>query len=276
MSVGVSQAVESYLSDFERFGKHGAGKGPPWVHQIRHRALSRFAALGFPSARHEDVNLREEWKYTNLAPLVKVRFQPAASEHHKLTADALARVTFGGSACTQIVFVNGYYARELSFLGSLPEGVKVGSLAVMLNTDSALVEPHLARYANYQGHPFVALNTAFMADGAFVYVPQGTVVAEPLHLVFVSTIHEQPTVSHPRNLILVEKDSQATIVESYGGLDNGVYFTNVVSEIYGGENSIITYYRLQQESHEAFHMATVQAQLQRSSTFSSHSIMLGG
>src|SRR5262245_50076304 len=115
-----------------------------------------------------------------------------------------------------------------------------------------------------------------MADGAFVYFPQGTVVAEPIHLVFVSTLHEQPIVSHPRNLILVEKDSQATIVESYGGLDTGVYFTNVVSEIYGGEHAIITHYRVQQESHEAFHMATVQAQLQRSSTFSSHSITLGG
>jgi Fe-S cluster assembly protein SufD len=93
---------------------------------------------------------------------------------------------------------------------------------------------------------------------------------------FVSTTHEKPTVSHPRNLIVVDNDSQATIVESYVGLENDVYFTNVVSEIRGGENAILTHYRLQQESQEAFHIATVQAHLRRSSNFSSHSIALGG
>jgi Fe-S cluster assembly protein SufD len=276
MMVGVSQELESYLSDFEGFEKNRAVKGPPWVHQIRQAALSRFAALGFPTSRHEDVNLREEWKYTNMAPLVKVRFQPAAYERNGLTADALARVAFGRSACTQLVFVNGYYARELSSLGSLPEGVKAGSLAATLNADPALVKPHLARYASYQGHPFVALNTAFMADGAFVYIPQDKVIEEPIHLLFVSTTHEKPIVSHPRNLIVVDNDSQATIVESYVSLENDVYCTNVVSEICGGENAIITHYRLQQESQEAFHIATVQAHLQRSSNFSSHSIALGG
>ncbi|HEV8712003.1 MAG TPA: Fe-S cluster assembly protein SufD [Candidatus Binatia bacterium] len=268
--VEVSKELDSYLSDFERFEKNGAVKGPSWVQQIRKAAISRFATLGFPTTRHE------EWKYTSVAPLVKVRFKLAAYELNGLTADRLARVTFGEVSCAQLVFVNGHYSRELSFFRSLPDGVKAGSLAAALHADPALVEPHLARYASYQDHPFVSLNTAFMEDGAFVYVPQGMVVEEPIHLLFVSTIHEKPTVSHPRNLIVVDNDSQATIVESYVGLENDVYFTNVVSEIRGGENAIITHYRLQQESQEAFHIATVQAHLRRSSNFSSHSIALGG
>jgi len=268
--VEVSKELRSYLSDFERFEKNGAVRGPSWVHQIRKAAISRFAALGFPTPRHE------EWKYTSVAPIVKVRFQPAAHELNGLMTARLARVTLGEMACAQLVFVNGHYSRELSFFRSLPDGVKAESLAAALHADPAGVEPYLARYASYQDHPFVALNTAFMEDGAFVYISQGKIVEEPIHLLFVSTARGQSTVSYPRNLIVAGNDSQATIVESYIGLENEVYFTNVVSEILAGENTVLAHYKLEQEGEEAFHIATLQAHLDRNCNFSSHSIALGG
>ena len=115
-----------------------------------------------------------------------------------------------------------------------------------------------------------------MEDGAFVYIPKAKVLEEPIHLLFVSTARGKPTVSYPRNLIIVGYSSQATIVESYVGLENDLYFTNVVTEIVGGENALIAHYKLQWESKEAFHIATVEAHLDRSSNFSSHSIDLGG
>jgi Fe-S cluster assembly protein SufD len=268
--VEVSKELDSYLSDFERFEKNGAVKGPSWVQQIRKAALSRFAALGFPTTRHE------EWKYTSVAPLVKIRFKPAAYELNGLTADRLARVTFGEVSCAQLVFVNGHYSQELSFFRSPSDGVRAGSLAAALHADPAGIEPHLACYASYQDRPFVALNTAFMEDGAFVYVPQGMVVEEPIHLLFVSTACGKSTVSYPRNLIVVGNNSQATIVESYVGLENEVYFTDVVTEIFAGENTVLAHYKLERESKEAFHIATLQTHLDRNCNFSSHSITLGG
>jgi len=84
------------------------------------------------------------------------------------------------------------------------------------------------------------------------------------------------TVSHPRNLILAGDDSQTMIVESYIGLNNALYFTNAVTEIVAGENAVVAHYKLQRESEEAFHISTVQASLNHSSNFSSHSIDLGG
>ena len=273
--VQVAKEHDRYLADFERFAQ-GAARGPSWLNQLRTAAISRFAALGFPTARHENVNLREEWKYTNVAPLVKVRFQPAAYERNGLAASKLARVTLGDVVGAQLVFVNGHYAPELSFLRSLPEGAIAESLAAVLNAAPASVELHLARYASYQDSPFVALNTAFIADGAFVYVPQGTVVKEPIHLLFFSTTSGEPTVSYPRNLIVVGPESQATIVESYVGLGNDVYFTNAVTELIAGTHAVIDHTRVQLESPEAFHMATLQVQQERSSTVVSHAIGLGG
>ncbi|MGH7429263.1 MAG: Fe-S cluster assembly protein SufD, partial [Candidatus Methylomirabilaceae bacterium] len=174
------------------------------------------------------------------------------------------------------VFVNGRYSPQLSSFRSLSKGVTAGSLAAALETDPTSLEPHLTRYARHEEHPFVALNTAFIEDGAFVHVPKGQVLNEPIHLLYVSTAGGTPGVSHPRNLIVVDDESQAMVVESYVGLGRDVYFTNAVTEIVGGRNTVIDYCKLERESEGAFHIATLQARLDRNSTFTSHAIDLGG
>ncbi len=286
LSAGFDMARDRFLSDFELFEKNGATAGPSWIRQIRKAAISRFSELGFPTTR------LEEWKYTSVAPIANVRFSRAEHARAGLTPEALALTTLEEVACAQLVFVNGHYSRELSSFRSVPEGVKAESLATAVNSNPASIEPHLARHASYEDHAFVALNTAFMNDGAFVYVPNGKVVEQPIHLLFVSTApfdsaQDRPfdsaqdrrgtaVVSHPRNLVVLDDGSHAMIVETYIGLGSGVYFTNVVTEIVGGKNAVIGHYKLQRESEAAFHIATVQAHLDRSSNFSSHYIDLGG
>jgi Fe-S cluster assembly protein SufD len=107
-------------------------------------------------------------------------------------------------------------------------------------------------------------------------VSQGVTLDVPLHLLFISTAHAEPIVSYPRNLILVGPDSQATIVESYIGFENDLYFTNAVTEVVAGEHAVVDHYRLQLESPQAFHIGTLQVQQERSSTLVSHSIAAGG
>jgi Fe-S cluster assembly protein SufD len=281
-----SKELDRYLADFERFEKNGWTGGPSWVHQIRKAAISGFAELGFPTTQHE------EWKYTSVAPIVKAPFRPADDEPDGLTKESLSLHTLEQAACVQLVFVNGRYSPALSSLGSLPEGVKAGSLATALSADPAAVEPHLARHAGYHAHPFVALNTAFIQDGAFVSIPgQGGREADPPAVVstFVRRATTGPlrrgsgrprqarkAVSHLWNLILAGDNSQAMIVETYIGLNNVLYVTNVVTEIVAGESAVVAHYKLQRESEEAFHISTVQASLSHSSNFSSHSIDLGG
>lgn len=265
----VLKEQDNYLSNFELFEKDGELRGPRWVRAIRKAAISRFAELGFPTTRHE------EWKYTNVAPVAKVPFKPARYELNGLTLETLARAGFEALAGARLVFVNGHYSKYLSLLRGLPDGVRAGSLAAALDDYSEWNEPHLAHYAGYQDDAFVALNTSFIRDGAFVYVPKGKVVEEAIHLLFISTTREA-TVSHPRNLILAGRDSQATIVESYIGLQNAPYFTNAVTEVVLGENAVVGHYKLQRESEQAFHIATVQVCQDRGSNFSSHSIALGG
>ena len=280
MMTMTKQETQTYLAHFEELEKRLGGNGSLPLSSLRREAIGRFAALGFPTIKHE------EWKYTSVAPIVRVPFQPAVRDEIAVMERDLK--PFGDVAQCRLVFVNGRFAPHLSSdVSELPPGVRAGSLADALRSDSAIVEAHLAQYANFDNHTFVALNTALMEDGAFVHIRRGAVVEEPIHLLFVSTTNGEPWVSHPRNLIVLDENSQATVVETYVGnrtategsratTEGCPYFTNAVTEIVAGENAVLDHIKAQRENEAAFHIATVQLQLSRSSAVTSFSISLGG
>ena len=261
------QQLGSYLEDFARFEKSLGGE-ESWVHPLRQAAMQRFAERGFPTTKDE------EWRFTNVAPITDVEFELAKPKTAPPTA--LRRLGLGDWNRTELVFVNGRLSPELSTLRSLPQGVIVGSLSEALGTKREIVEPHLARYADYRENSFAALNTAFLTDGAFVYLPKAGVVEDPIHLVFLTAPGRTPSVSHPHSLIVAESGSQARIVESYAGADGHGYFTNATTEVVAGESANLDHYKLQREGEQAFHVATLHVHLERSAAVSTHSISLGG
>jgi Fe-S cluster assembly protein SufD len=147
------------------------------------------------------------------------------------------------------------FAQDLSVLPSLPPGVRLGNLATALAGDTGLLERHLTRHAAPETTPFAALNTAFIRDGALVYVPVDTALDRPVHLLFVTSPDAGGTVAHPRNLIIVERGAKASVVESYVSLAGGAtYFTNAVTEVVSGENAWTEHTRIQRESERAYHV----------------------
>ncbi|MBI2991339.1 MAG: Fe-S cluster assembly protein SufD [Deltaproteobacteria bacterium] len=265
-----AQAKTLYESHFSEMEKGGLPNGKAWIRNLRERAMARFNGLGFPTSRNE------EWKYTDVAPIANTVFQPARRGLDRDAADAAARAALGSFEACRLVFVNGYYEPGLSSPRPPLEGVEISSLAATLEGDGGWLEPHLARYAGYENHAFVALNTALMGDGAALYVPPGRILTEPIQLLFISVAGPEPEVSHPRILIVIGKGSQASVVESYLGAGEGVYLVNAVTELVIGENGVVEHYKLQRESERAYHIATLQAHLAGSANFSSHSIALGG
>ena len=261
-----------FLTHFARLEERLERDGDGWLHKIRKDAIGRFAELGFPTTR------LEEWKYTNVAPIARIPFQAAEFRWDGLTDGSLAELPLAHSAfsecCSRIVFINGHYSPQLSST-DLPEGLIVGSLALAVKQHTPTVRDHLARHADYEQQAFVALNTAFLEDGAFIEVPRGVKANQPIYILFVSTADE-PIASHPRSLIIVGDDSEANIVEDYLALGEGSYLTNAVTEIVVGENSVVEHYKLQAENEKAFHVSTVQISQARSSSFTSHSISFGG
>jgi Fe-S cluster assembly protein SufD len=261
---------DHYLETFSRFEKARRSEKSAPLQRLREAAMGRFAEVGFPTTRDE------EWRFTNIAPLTQVSFQSASTFPPKeLTTLKLDLLTYGAWDCYRLVFVNGAFAAKLSNPPS-SQNLLGNNLRIALVDHPQILEPFLAKYADYEEHAFVALNTAFLDDGAFVNIPRGQIVDKPFHLVFVSIPDREPTMAQPRTLIVGGVNSQATIVESYVSLGNEVAFTNAVTEIVLEENASIDHYKIQRENAQTFHVATLQVQQRRSSRFSSHSITTGG
>ena len=243
---------------------------PQWLKTIRSEALDCFTELGFPTRNHE------EWKYTSVAPIAQTPFRPAWQQSAPQVAQTAELDALRNLSGICMVFVNGLYNKELSSVQGLPAGVKAGSLASLFATTDEIITERFAKYADYRNHAFVALNTAQWQDGAYVWLPKGVVVNEPIHLLFISNAGDTPLVAHPRMLILAERESQASIIESYCGAGHGISFSNTVSEIVVGEKAVIDHTKLQLENDRSFHIATMLVHQERSSNFTSCSVTLGG
>jgi Fe-S cluster assembly protein SufD len=150
----------------------------------------------------------------------------------------------------------------------------VRPLAEALSSNAAQLKNVLGHLAKPEANPFVALNTGFIHDGAYVHIAKNTTVRGAIHLLFFSTANSEPTVSHPRVIVVADDNVEAQIVESYVG-SSGRYFTNAVTEIVLGNDCRIDHCKLQQESREAFHVATMEVVLGRATTFVSHAASIG-
>ncbi len=245
--------------------------GPRWLQDLRDRAAARFTALGFPTVREE------EWRFTNVAPIAAAEFRPTGADATAASEADIASYLYS-DAEYRIVIVNGRFVPGLSHTPGLPAGVRVGSLAAAVTEQADVVQRYLGQLADFGTKGFTALNTALAADGAYVYIPDGVLLEHPLHLLFVTTTSASsgPIMTNARALVVAGDRTQARIVETYAGPRGAHYFTNAVTEIFAGENAVIDHYKVQEESFEAFHVASMHINAGRSANVSSHSFSLGG
>ena len=213
--ITTTQQLQSYLHAFDQSQKRAPAHDQAWLRGVREDAFARFCQLDFPTVHEED------WRFTNVASIAQTAFQLPQSAAEGVTEHQLSPYRLVGLA-GQLVFVNGRYAPELSRLPLRHKGLKVTSLAEAILKEREKVEPHFARYADYRQEAFTALNTAFFEDGAFVFIPRGMVLQEPIYLLYLNVGSETPLMAHPRNLIVAEEDSQATVVEDYVSLRPGL------------------------------------------------------
>jgi Fe-S cluster assembly protein SufD len=255
-----------YLREFQSFFASLRGE-PARLSALRQEAIGRFVELGFPTMKNED------WHFTSVAPIASREFRAADPDTpHVVTAQSLAEFEFGHAEWPTLVFVNGRVAPELSGSPRIGEGVTLGSLHAAIEAGEPVVEQWLGRIVDQSSAAFTALNTAFFADGALVHVANTTEQQAPIHIVHVAT---GDTVSHLRNLIVVERGARANVVESYISFDDATGFTNAVTEISIGDGARLDHVKVQRESETAFHVGTSDARQGRDSAYHSFSYATG-
>jgi Fe-S cluster assembly protein SufD len=254
----------------KQFSRAEAAARPKWLAPLRKAGIASFAEQGFPTLHDED------WRFTNVAPIVKLPFYLASEAAvNGAESKAINDSVFARLSGQRLVFVNGFFSAKLSSIKPLAGGVRVESLSEALAKDSALIEKHLGKYAHTANNTFAALNQAFFTDGAFILVPRGVEVAEPVQLIYISSAKQNGETILPRNLVIAGANSKLTVVESYISTGNVAYFTNAVTEILADDNAAVEHVKLQDEAADAFHIATIAGELGRASNVTVHSFALG-
>ncbi|MEO6985138.1 MAG: Fe-S cluster assembly protein SufD [Paralcaligenes sp.] len=254
-------AVQTWVGEFQRRAATLPGARAPWLSARRQRAMDRFAEQGWPHSKQEN------WHHTSLALLAQQTFEaPQARADAKALLDALRQAEDGH----WLVFVDGRHEPGLSQVGALPEGARIDTLAALLDAGYDDIQEFFG--ADDDGASTQALNLALAADGAVIRLAQGVALEAPVHLVFIASAKGA---SFPRNLIIAEENSQATIVEHYLGAEGAVTFTNAVTRSHLGTGAHITHAKLQEEGEQAFHLQAIETIQTKDSVFNSHALSFG-
>jgi Fe-S cluster assembly protein SufD len=236
---------------------------PKLLQELRLKGRESFTTLGLPSRRHE------EWRFTRLKTIEEGSFELPTAVAPRID---IAQWRMAGAHL--LVFVDGIFAPDFSEIGDLPDGVVVSNLVLGATANSDTVAEHLGSLAPLEDHAFAALNSALVADGAYIHLPAGVKLDRPIQLLFISGTGERSTVSAPRILVVAEAGSRAVIVEQHIG--EGPSISCPVAEIVLEEKAALEHVIVQEEGLAAHHLAVRHAKLAATSRYTAQAISLGG
>lgn len=262
----MTEAAIAFPTDYEQtFAQiRNAQPQPEFITKLRERGLQRYQTLGFPHSR------QEQWRATDLTGLAAQNFSRA--DDGPIDTDHLPQPFITADNSLRLVFINGRYAPGLSQTAELPDGVTVTTLAEAMKTQPELLEQHLDQTDGLEDHAFNALNSALMEDGACILLKPGKVLEAPLHLLFYG--NGDGIAHYPRNLIVLGRGAEATVIEDYRG--HGSYFSCPVTELTLADGASCHYHKLQQEAESAYHLGGSRFLQAANSHLDAHFVSMGG
>ncbi|MDN5201414.1 Fe-S cluster assembly protein SufD [Fulvivirgaceae bacterium BMA10] len=262
---------QNILNNFKSFEAELNGQSRSEVHQLRRKALDSFESVGFPGVKNE------EYKYTPITKSLGKEFDfNNISKSGTIESKKVNDFLIKDLDAYNIVIINGQFSKEYSNVSSVDPKLSIQSLAEAFAEQQALLSTHFAKYANSESDTFTALNTAFSKEGVFINVDSNYIVDKPIAIYFISDADREKVIAQPRNLILVGKNSEVEIIESFYTIGAETSFTNVVSEIVVGENAHVHYAKIGLENDKAHHIGNTQVYQAANSVFNATTATLEG
>ena len=238
------------------------------IHDIRIDAIKKFETLGFPHKKDE------AWKYTSLNRLLKTDFS-VFPKHDCLVEYKDVKDYFIKNIDTyKIVFVDGKYASHLSQTTHDGFDVCLMSSALTKPEYKPVIENYFNKVADKSS--ITSLNTAFAQEGAYIYIPKNKLANKPIEILHFATGNENALMLQPRNLIVVEENSEVQIIERHQSLTENAVFTNSVTEIFGNKRAIVDYYKIQNDKSNASLIDNTFIKQEADSHVSVHTLSFGG
>ncbi len=235
------------------------------VKSLRQEAFARFQELGFPTVKNED------WKYTNIQPLVNKTY--LLNEDVDVADIDLSKADIPNLDAHQIVLINGQYVLAFS---SLDDEIGLTVKSIEDAQDEENFQKHFAKHADKTGSAMVALNTALHTSGVYLSVAKNKVVSKPIHIVHVAT-GAQDFFAQTRNLYVVEPNAEVEIIESFIALDDAAKnLNNKVTEIVVEENAKLQHYYLQLSSDTSSYINHVEIYQTKHSLYNNYNCNFPG
>lgn len=262
--------TDAWLEAFETL-EQSASQSPAWLLPLRKAGLARFAKTGLPTLKDED------WRFTNVDPIRQLQPNPVITRT-ELDATRLDQVNYPhkDKEAIRLVLLDGHYQPALSDLSKLPDNVTILSLAQAITEKGEALEKHLGQYTYQNDNPFAALNTAFFQDGLYIHLPKNCQLDIPVHILNLAGADGSGSTSFARFFVHAEAFSKCTILETYQALNDAVYLSAPTSEFLVDDEAFVEHIKVQDESEEAFHVASIYANIGRAAHFHSHYLTLGG
>tara|TARA_B100001093_G_scaffold285675_1_gene272889 strand:- start:1412 stop:2728 length:1317 start_codon:yes stop_codon:yes gene_type:complete len=239
------------------------------IHNIRTSAIKKFQDLGFPNKKLEN------WKYTSLNQILKEDYTVFAKQKNVINFKKVKDHFIDNIESYKIVFVDGYFDPFLSQTSH--EGIDICIMSAALN--KAKYADVIKKYFNKisdEKDSLTSLNTAFSKEGVYIHVPKNTVVEKPVEVVHIATGNEAALMLQPRNLIVIEENSEIEIVESHRSLTSNPIFTNSLTEIFADRNANVDYYKIQNDNSTSSLIDSTFISQKRNSDVKVHTFSFGG
>ena len=264
-----SEKRSACLANLLKLRSPSLPKAPSWLQATRNAAATKAQTLTIPSTRDE------EWRFTDLSALTSAQFLGDTSDPLSVELSEIKSFLIP-EATHRLVFINGLYCSVLSEVNNLSSGLFVGSSSEALKLEAVAntLRTHLAHQPGNED-VFTLLNTASFNDTAVVWVEKNQEIAAPVQLLFLSLDGAEPIASHPRCLVVAEKNSSLTVLEEYASLGFKSNFCNAVTEVWLSENAQVNHTRIQRESHAALHIGKTVVSQARSSRYTCNALSIG-
>ncbi len=237
---------------------------------LKKEAIDSFNLNGLPNSR------MEAWKYSNINKVIKKDWVLENNIEELVQNQVKSNGVAQKDGSIQVSLINGKVYKNST--NPINHKVIACSLSEVSNKYQSLIETHLGNHACLKSG-LTALNTALLSEGLFIYIPDNTILERPIY------IHSKYQAGdlrlfHPRSLIIMGKNSSATIIEDHKNntiSSDGSFFANSITEVFVDENAHLEQYILQDDSsEEGNHVSSSFITQKRTSVFTRCTFTLNG
>lgn len=223
----------------------------------RRAALERLKRTGLPTTRDED------WKYTDLAPIIDISNRWfAAADPAENAVPTIADSLASRIDASWFVIANGSVAPDAAKNAELA-GIKltqIDEIAAPAPTGAALSD----------------LNAVLLQNGLQIAVPVDARLTKPLGFLCIDEATGTPGLSQVRIELDVAPGAVCEVLEYHVSTGDAPHFSNTVIDLRLGDGARAAFVRLQNRAHGHMLTARLQVEQGRDSIFEHAAFDLGG